>query len=150
MEVMGKVLSARLDSTLKVWAAESLSPRYSMAVWSMASASFSQARARDRPTTPNRRFMASHAPSRSQLSSWGSTYMVDCLVYTLNLPWAWSRRRALAMSRSSKVRRFRPLSTSSPSFSRIISFISHRIPFQKSHYYIRFGYFCPARPYRRR
>ena len=65
----------------------------------------------------------SHAPSRSQSSLCGSTYMVDCLVYTLNLPWAWRRRRALATRRSSKVRRLSPLSTSSPSFNRIISFM---------------------------
>ena len=59
MEVMGKVLSARLDSTLKVRAAASRSPRYSWAVWSMASLSLTQARARESPTTPKRRFMAS-------------------------------------------------------------------------------------------
>ena len=123
MEVMGKFLSARLDSTLKVLAAASRSPRYSTAVWSMASLSFAQARARLSPTTPKSLVMASHAPSRSQSSLCGSTYMVDCLVYTLNLPWAWRRRRALATRRPSKVRRLSPLSTSSPSFNRIISFM---------------------------
>ena len=70
---MGKVLSARLVSTLKVRAAASLSPRYSRAAARMASLSLSQARARDRPTTPNTFFRASQAPSMSHSSLMGST-----------------------------------------------------------------------------
>ena len=59
MEVMGKVLSARLVSTLKVLALRSWSSRNSRAVARMASLSFSQGRARDRPTMPKTFFSAS-------------------------------------------------------------------------------------------
>ena len=70
---MGKVLSARRVSTLKVRAVRSRSSRYSWQAFRMASLSFSQARARLRPTTPKTFFMASQAASMSQLSSMGST-----------------------------------------------------------------------------
>ena len=73
MEVMGKVLSARLDSTLKDLAARSLSPKYSLAQATMASLSLGHARARHNPATPKSLPMACQAPSKSQLSFWGST-----------------------------------------------------------------------------
>ena len=73
MELRGKDLSARLASTLKEEAERSWGPRYSAAAATMASLSFSQARARVRPATPNSRFMASQAPSKSQSSDRGST-----------------------------------------------------------------------------
>ena len=66
---MGKLLSARLDSTLKERAARSLSPRYSLAQATMASLSLGQALARHKPATPNSLPMACQAPSKSQLSS---------------------------------------------------------------------------------
>ena len=73
MEVMGKVLSARLDSTLKDLAAWSLSPRYSTAHLTISSLSLGQALARHTPTAPNTLLMASQAPSKPALSSRGST-----------------------------------------------------------------------------
>ena len=52
MEVMGKVLSLRLDSTLKLFARDSCSPRYSTAVRAMASFSLGQAAARQTAMMP--------------------------------------------------------------------------------------------------
>ena len=72
MEVRGKDLSERLDSTLKRRAAMRSSWREVLAVSKMASGVFSQALARERPTTPKRRVRVSKAPSMSQSSVFGS------------------------------------------------------------------------------
>ena len=73
MELRGKDLSDRLDSTLKVEAAMRSSRRYWAAVSKMASGVFSQARARETPTTPKSLHRVSKAPSMSQSGVWGST-----------------------------------------------------------------------------
>ena len=70
---MGKRLSLRRDSTLKLFAARMAGARYSMAFWAMASASLAQAAARVRLTTPKTLFSASKAPSMSAASLCGST-----------------------------------------------------------------------------
>ena len=73
MELRGKRLSERLDSTLKLFCMESSSPRYSTTVLKIASRSFSQARQRHIDAIPKIAPQASHAPSTSHSSFRGST-----------------------------------------------------------------------------
>ena len=73
MLVMGKRLSERLVSTLKVFAAVIASCRYVLASSVIASLSFSQAAAREIVATPNTCCTASMAASRSASPSSGST-----------------------------------------------------------------------------
>ncbi len=123
MLVMGKLLSLRLDSTLKLFARSMSSLRYSLASRVIASLSFSHAAARTMATMPNTCVSASIAASMSAPSSCASTYTVDWMQYTRNLPIGARRRRTFAMSFCSKYLRLSPLSIISPSLSRIMSFI---------------------------
>ena len=102
MLVMGKRLSERLVSTLKLRAAVIASCRYVLASAVMASLSFSQAAARVIVAMPNTLRTASYAASRSAASSAASMYSADCRYVTRKWPMGLSRRLTFATSLSSK------------------------------------------------
>ena len=91
MLVMGKDLSLRLLSTLKLFALSICSFRQLMASFAMASLSFSQADALAMEMMPKILPQASKASSMSQVSSSGSTYTVLCRQLILKLPIGFSR-----------------------------------------------------------
>ena len=101
-EVYGKVLSARRASALKLRTPCMNCGRYSFAAARIDVRFFSATHARSIVTIPNTWLAASSAMSRSQLSSCGSIYIVDCALYISKFPARLTRDFSSFMSSPSK------------------------------------------------
>ena len=122
-DLKGKFLSARLASTLKVFASAIYGIKSVFTVFMILSMSFSVSIAISAAEMPNVFFAAANALSISVFSSSGSMYTVLCAMYILNLPKEESLFFSSLLRSPSKYDLFAPLSAISPYLQRISFFI---------------------------